>query len=96
MNTAADENWVPAFAAGVKFRYDPVRKAWVILAPERIFLPDEQAVAVLHRVDGRCSVGAIVDVLAAQYLAPRDVIAADVTAMLRGLANNNVVRPRHE
>ena len=29
-----------------QFRFDQVREAWVVLAPERLFLPDEQAVAI--------------------------------------------------
>jgi pyrroloquinoline quinone biosynthesis protein D len=91
MNATA-ANWVPAFAPGVKFRRDEVRQAWVVLAPERLFLPDEQAVAILQRVDGRRSLGAIVDELAVQYLAPRELIATDVAAMLRDLAEKNVLR----
>ena len=35
-----------------KFRFDEVRQAWIVLAPERLLLPDEQAVAVLQLVDG--------------------------------------------
>lgn len=91
--SAAEANWVPAFAPGVKFRHDDVRQAWVVLAPERLFLPDEQAVEVLQLVDGQRSLGAIVDALAARYSgAPRELIAADVAAMLRDLAEKNVLR----
>ena len=91
---SAQSDWVPAFATGVKFRHDEVRKAWVVLAPERLFLPDEQAVEILQLVDGQRSLNAIVDTLAARYSgAPRDVIATDVTAMLRDLAEKNVLRP---
>lgn len=93
MSAAAEAKWVPAFAAGVKFRHDEVRQAWIVLAPERLFLPDEQAVEVLQLVDGRRSLGAIVDTLADRYSgAPRDVIATDVAAMLRDLADKNVLR----
>jgi pyrroloquinoline quinone biosynthesis protein D len=91
--SAAENEWVPAFAPGVKFRHDAVRQAWVVLAPERLFLPDEQAVEVLQLVDGQRSLAAIVDTLAARYdQAPRAVIAADVAAMLRDLAEKNVLR----
>lgn len=83
---------VPAFGAGIKFRYDEVRGAWVVLAPERLFLPDEQAVEVLKLVDGRRSVAAIVADLAARYQAPQALIAADVTAMLTELAGKGVIR----
>jgi pyrroloquinoline quinone biosynthesis protein D len=91
--SAATDDLVPAFAAGVKFRHDAVRKAWVVLAPERLFLPDEQALEILHLVDGSRSLGAIVDTLVSRYQgAPREVIATDVAAMLRDLAEKNVLR----
>ncbi|HVJ54087.1 MAG TPA: pyrroloquinoline quinone biosynthesis peptide chaperone PqqD [Aliidongia sp.] len=82
---------VPAFARGVRFRFDEVRKAWVVLAPERLFLPDEPAVEILKLVDGQRSMGAIIDDLAARFAAPRDLIATDVAAMLRDLADKGAL-----
>jgi len=87
-----DEAAVPAFAVGVKFRFDTVRNQWVVLAPERLFVPDEQAVAILQLVDGIRSLGGIVDTLAAQFNAPREVLAKDVGDMLRDLAAKGAVR----
>ena len=87
---------VPAFAPGVKLRHDEVRKAWVVLAPERMFVPDEQALEILTRVDGRRSIGDIADELAARFDAPRELIAHDVAALLRELADKGVVRLREE
>lgn len=92
MNATVDSAAVPAFGAGVKFRFDEVRGAWVVLAPERLFLPDEQAVEILKLVDGSRSLGAIVAELAARFAAPAEVIGADVATMLRGLADKGVVR----
>jgi pyrroloquinoline quinone biosynthesis protein D len=83
---------IPAFATGVKFRFDPARGAWIVLAPERLFLPDEAAVAILRLVDGARSLGAIIDELATRFATPRDVIAVDVAAMLRDLADKGVLR----
>ena len=83
---------IPAFAAGVKFRFDPAREAWIVLAPERLFLPDESAVAILQLVDGARTLAAIIDALAIRFDAPRDVIAVDVAAMLRELADKGVQR----
>lgn len=79
---------VLGFAPHIVFRFDEVRQRWVILAPERMLLPDEQAVEILQLVDGKTGVGAIVDSLAARYSqAPRELIAKDVTAMLQDLAD---------
>ena len=83
---------VPAFNRGFRLRHDAVRDAWVVLAPERLFLLDEPAVEVLKLVDGARSVPDIVDMLAARFDAPREAIAADVEAMLRDLADKGAIR----
>ena len=80
------------FAPHARFRFDPVRQAWVVLMPERLLLPDEQAVAVLQLIDGGRDADAIVDALARQYEAPRPAIAADVMAMLQDLLDKKVLR----
>ena len=92
MSERPDEGAVPKFAAGTKLRYDQVRNAWVVLAPERLFLPDEQAVEILKLVNGERSLGAIVDDLAARFNAPRELIAGDVADMLRDLADKGAIR----
>ncbi len=76
------------FAPHIVFRFDEVRKSWIIMAPERLMMPDEQAVEILQLIDGTTSVDGIIDVLAAKYTqAPRDAIGADVVAMLQDLAD---------
>ena len=79
------------FAAHVRFRFDEVRQAWIVLAPERLLLPDEQAVAVLRLVDGVHDADAIVDALSREYEAPREAIAADVLPMLQDLVDKKVL-----
>jgi pyrroloquinoline quinone biosynthesis protein D len=83
---------VPALARGVKFRFDEVRQRWVLLAPERLFVPDDQAVEILKLVDGSRSLGGIVDDLAARFNAPRELIAGDVAAMLADLSAKGAIR----
>jgi pyrroloquinoline quinone biosynthesis protein D len=83
---------IPAFAAGVKFRFDRTRQAWIILSPERLFLPDEQAVTVLRLVNGVTSLDAIIDDLANRFDASRATIAADIALMLQDLAVKGVVK----
>jgi pyrroloquinoline quinone biosynthesis protein D len=89
--SGADQERVPRFAPSTRFRYDEVRKAWLILAPERVFLADEQATEILKLVDGSRTLGAIIDVLAARFAAPREVLEADVTAMLRDLGDKGAI-----
>jgi pyrroloquinoline quinone biosynthesis protein D len=87
-----DDAAIPSLATGVKFRFDRLRDAWIVLAPERLFLPDEQAVEILKLVDGAQCLGAIIDALAVRFDAPRALIAEDVGTMLQDLADKGVVR----
>lgn len=88
MDTAA----IPAFNRGFRLRHDVVRQAWVVLAPERVFVLDDPAVEILKLVDGTRSVPAIVDLLAARFDAPRAAIAVDVEAMLQTLVDKGAIR----
>jgi pyrroloquinoline quinone biosynthesis protein D len=74
-------------APHIVFRFDETRQRWIMMAPERLMLPDEQAVEILKLVDGQASVDGIVDALAAKFNAPREEIAGDVTDMLQDLAD---------
>jgi pyrroloquinoline quinone biosynthesis protein D len=82
----------PRFGPGVKFRMDKARDAWVVLAPERLFLPDEHAVEILKLVDGQRSVQGIADLLAERFAAPVEVICGDIVAMLQDLADKGVLQ----
>jgi len=80
------------FAPHTRFRFDEVRQAWIVLAPERLMLPDEQAVEILQLIDGKRAVDDVIDELAGRYDAPRDVIAGDVIKMLQDLVDKKVLR----
>ena len=81
----------PCFSSAVEFRFDHNRQKWVLLSPERMFLPDENAVAVLKLIDGDRSNEEIIDILAKDYDAPREEIASDVAAMLDDLLAMGVI-----
>lgn len=82
---------IPKLARGMKLREDKARAQWVVLGPERMFVPDEIALEVIRLLDGHRSLAAIADDLAARYAAPRDEILADIAAMLDDLAAKGVV-----
>jgi len=88
---AIAETSVPRLPRGMRLKHDETRQQWVILAPERLFVLDETAHAIMSSVDGTASVGAIVDELAARFNAPREVILTDVTALLQGFADKGVI-----
>lgn len=83
---------IPAFRRGVKFRFDTVRDSWVLLAPEKLFMPDEIAVEILKLVDGARPIAAIVDDLAARFDAPREEIESDVIATLDDLSARGAIQ----
>lgn len=82
---------VPRLPRGVRLRHDEVRGQHVLLAPERTFDLDANAVAVLSLVDGSRSVRDIAGKLAETFAADRDVIEADVLTMLNDLATKRVL-----
>ena len=90
--SSLDGSAVLNFAPHVRFRFDERRKAWIVLAPERLVLPDEQAVAILRLIDGKRDVDAIIDELAGQFDAPRETIADDTLPMLQDLVDKKVLR----
>lgn len=82
---------VPALARHVRLRFDEARGRHVLLAPERVIMPDEPGLAILQSCDGVATVGTIADSLAARFGAPRDVVLADCIEMLDDLVSKGMV-----
>lgn len=76
----------------IKLRHDAGRGRWLILAPERVFDPDEISVAVLELCDGQRTVSDISEQLARDYNAPLTEILGDVVSMLQDLSDKGVVK----
>lgn len=83
---------VPYLPRGVRLRRDPVRARMVLLAPERVLMPDAISVAILERCDGRAAVDAISRELAEQFDAAADEIQRDVIVLLQDLSDRGYVR----
>ncbi|TPM90141.1 pyrroloquinoline quinone biosynthesis peptide chaperone PqqD [Mesorhizobium sp. B2-1-3A] len=83
---------VPRLAPYVRLRFDPVRDAWVALAPERVLWPDAVGLHILRHCDGKTPVSTIVARLTAEYDAEAQEIAADVGAFLQQWADRLMVR----
>lgn len=81
----------PRLPRGVRLIHNEAQGGWVLLAPERVFKADPIAAEILKRCTGEATLAAIVDDLAATYAAPRERILADVTAILRGLADKRLL-----
>ena len=86
------ENQRPRLAPGVRLHFDQRRSAWVLLAPERVIETEGPAVEILRRCDGTRTIAMVVDELAAQFVADRAVIDADVRELLTELAEKRLLR----
>ena len=82
---------IPKLPRGVRLHFDQVRNAHVLLAPERAFNVDGNAVAVLQLVDGQRSIGDIAGDLATKYNADPTVIQGDIAKMIEDLIAKRVV-----
>jgi pyrroloquinoline quinone biosynthesis protein D len=81
----------PRLPRGVRLTHNEAQGGWVLLAPERVFKADAIAVEILKRCTGEATFAAIVDDLAATFTAPRERILADVTVLLRSLADKRLL-----
>jgi pyrroloquinoline quinone biosynthesis protein D len=82
----------PSLPRHIKLRHDAGRGRWLLLAPERVFEPDDTAVDVLKLCDGVRTIRAIADELSRLYQAPAADIEADVVTMVQDLADKGAVR----
>jgi len=81
----------PRLPRGVRLVHNEAQGGWVLLAPERVFKADPIAAEIVKRCTGEATFDAIVDDLASTYKAPRDRIATDVGALLRGLVDKRLM-----
>jgi coenzyme PQQ biosynthesis protein PqqD len=75
----------------VRLVHNEAQGGWVLLAPERVFKADPIAAEIVKRCTGEATFDAIVDDLASTYQAPRDRVATDVGALLRGLVDKRLM-----
>lgn len=85
----------PALASHARLQHDAVRQQWVIQAPERLFVLDEVAHAVVTRCGAGLTAAQIAADLSTEFDAPVDDILGDVLDLLRDLADKGIVRDQH-
>ena len=81
----------PRLPRGVRLVHNEAQGGWVLLAPERVFKADAIAVEIVKRCTGEATFAEIIDDLVKTYAAQREKILADVTALLRGLADKRLL-----
>ncbi|MBX9926538.1 MAG: pyrroloquinoline quinone biosynthesis peptide chaperone PqqD [Hyphomicrobiaceae bacterium] len=88
----ASADSVPTLPRHIKLRHDAGRGRWILLAPERVFEPDDTAVEVLKLVDGARTVRDIAGQLATEFNATITEIEGDIVQMVQDLADKGVLR----
>ena len=86
-----DDRAIPFLPRGVRLHRCEVRKAWLLLAPERAVKMDQVGVAILNALDGQRTFAEVVDKLAQDFNAPRERIAGDAARFLADLKNRRMV-----
>ena len=81
----------PKLPRGVRLVHNEAQGGWVLLAPERVFKADAIAVEIVKRCTGEATIAEIVDDLAKTFNAPRERIMTDVSAMIAGLADKQLM-----
>jgi len=91
--TVIDMISTPRLAPHMRLRHDKARAQWTIQAPERSFVLDEVAHAIISRCDGAASLEAVVTDLCNIFPgAPRDVIEKDVLALVQNFVDKSVMQ----
>ncbi len=83
---------VPRLAAHMRLRFDKARDTWTIQAPERTFMLDAIAHAIVSRCDGAATIDAIVDDLCRAFDGtPRELIKGDVVTLVQDFVDKGVL-----
>jgi pyrroloquinoline quinone biosynthesis protein D len=81
----------PRLPHGVRLAHNEAHGGWVLLAPERVFKADGIAMEIIKRCTGEATLAEIADDLAKNFSAPRERVLADMTVLLRGLADKKLL-----
>jgi pyrroloquinoline quinone biosynthesis protein D len=91
MTTQLSSDARPGLAPGVRLTFDKARDRWVVLAPERVLVPDETALEILQRCNGTKQIDTIVAELATVYSAEVSEIESDVRDLLWSLIEKRIL-----
>ena len=91
--TIIDMASTPRLAPHMRLRHDKARAQWTIQAPERSFVLDGIAHAIVSRCDGMAALEVVVtDLCSAFPGAPREVIEKDVIALVQNFVDKSVMQ----
>lgn len=83
---------VPRLPRHVRLQFDPVRQAYAVLSPEKVFWPNEVSLDILRHCDGQSTVAEITSALATEYDVAEADIEPDIAAFLQEWSDKLLVR----
>ena len=86
-----DDAGTPLLPRHVRLQFDELRKAWAVLAPERVYWPDGTSIGILQKCDGETSVAQIISSLAKDYDASAGEVGPDVIEFLQEWSDKQLV-----
>ena len=87
--TTESKPYLPKY---VRLHFDDTRHRFAVLAPERVYWPDDTAVEVLKLCDGERTISAIAARLARDYAAPAETIRADVLEFIQSWSDLRLLK----
>ena len=90
---ALDDAAVPELARRFRFQWEPAQQSHVLLFPEGMIKLGDSAGEIMKRVDGKASVGAIIEGL--QQAFPGADLRADVVQFLKEAHAKGWIRAKH-
>lgn len=87
--TEASKPYLPEY---VRLHFDGVRGRFAVLAPERVYWPDETAVEILQLCDGERTIDEVARRLSQDYAAPVETIRADVLEFIQSWADLRLLK----
>lgn len=81
----------PVLSAHVHMKFNELRQAQAVLAPEHVYWPDDVSVAILKKLNGKKDVTTIIAELADDYSAPVEAVGADVIEFLQTWADERLI-----
>jgi pyrroloquinoline quinone biosynthesis protein D len=87
--TAESKPYLPKH---VRLQFDATRERFAVLAPERVYWPDDTAVGILTLCDGERTISAMTALLVMEYAAPAETIQADVLEFVQSWTDLRLLR----
>jgi pyrroloquinoline quinone biosynthesis protein D len=91
--TSLDDASIPELARQYRFQWEPAQQSHVLLFPEGMIKLSGSAGEIMKRVDGKASIGAIVEALEKAF--PGADLRADVLQFLKEAHAKGWIRPGH-